>query len=213
MKIETKLLLASLALAAAITAAAPAQNTNSADAHIKSVTAITRVYADGLKTAAVAIQYDKAIRAASLSPSAYTVKTDVEGQKITAVYTSTDGAYFTKSGASGTYVVLELSTGYVIPAHVRKLPAPRAPGAAPPTPPPATTHPELPPNAELITKLGAISWEPAAHPTTLLPSGKGGSGKVVTVTQTGTITATDGTKIAATTSPIGSGFAAGAIRC
>lgn len=209
MRNVTVILIASLAIAFLAGFPAFSQSADSADAHIKSVTAITRVYADGLKVAAIAVEYDKPIKAASLSPSAYSVKTDVEGQSITGIYTSADKTYFTRAGASGPYVVLELSTGYVIPAHVRKLPTPRAPNAPPPTPPSppsAAALSDLSHNPEVLTKVGAISWEPAAHPSTLLPTGNGGSGKFVLLTQTGTITAADGKKIGGSSSAIKSGL-------
>jgi predicted peptidase len=175
---------------------------DSADAHIKDVFAITRVYADGLKVSAIAVRYDKAIRASSLSPAAFVVKTGVDSQRITGVYTSTDAAYFTKTGPSGQYVVLELSTDYVIPVTVRAPqgpPAARPPSAGPPAPrvEPTPAKIDLSYNPEVLTKVGNISWEPAAHPASLVATGKGGNGRAVSVTQIGNIKTADGKTITA----------------
>ena len=202
-----------------------AAGSESADAHIQSVTAITKIFADGMKVSAIAVKYDKEISGASISPSSYTVKTDVAGQKITGVYTSADGDYFTKSGKAGQYVVLELSTDYIIPVPLHASGPSSAPGQGPGganapsgqaqggpggasgqqsspggegAPGAASaTKVVLPPNAELVTKVGEISWDPAAHPASLLPTGHGGNGKVVSVAQIGSITAVDGTTITA----------------
>lgn len=71
---------------------------------IKSVTAITEVFGDGQKVTALAVEYDKVIKNASLSKSAFSV----EGRTITNVYTNS-AATKTSIGVDGKYVIIELS--------------------------------------------------------------------------------------------------------
>jgi predicted peptidase len=171
----------------------------SADAHIVDVVAITEVFADGLKTSAVAIQYDKNISDASLKTADFTVQTDVVGQKITKVYTSNDGLQTSRKGLNGRYVILELSTDYVIPVPVRKVatppPAARPPASQAPRPEPVKEPIVL--NPEVVAQVGSISWDPAAHPATLKSSRHGGNGNSVSVNQVGDITTTDGVTLTA----------------
>ena len=196
---------AGVAASGAAPAVNPGASPDSADAHIQDVVAVTRVFPDGIKVTAIAVQYDKAIRASSLSASAFAVKTGVDSQKITGVYTSTDGAFFTKAGQNGPYVVLELSTDYIIPVAVRAPQGPppaRPPSAGPPAPrvEPTPAKIDLSLIPEMVTEVGAISWIPAAHPASLLAAGRGGNGKAVSVTQVGNITTADGVTISAGTS-------------
>ncbi len=198
---------------AGVSETASSTKSESADAHIASVVAITEVFADGWKVSAVAVKYDKNISDASLSPSAYTVTTEVPGQKITKVYTSTDGEKTDKRGLNGQYVILELSTDYVIPVFtgtgaqsanlgpgaMSPRQGPMAPGQGPASsgPSAASEKETLTLNSEVVTKVGNISWDPSAHPATLKSSAHGGNGKTVSVTQVGSIAATDGMTITA----------------
>ncbi len=189
------------ALGTVVLGSSLAAQTESADAHIVDVVAITQIFADGLKVSAVAIQYDRNISDASLNAADFTVQTDVAGQKITRVYTSKNGLQTTRSGLNGPYVVLELSTDYVIPVPVRKVATP-PPAARPPAP--QAARPELVKepivlNPEVVAQVGNISWDPAAHPATLKSSRHGGNGKSVSVNQVGEIAATDGLTLTATT--------------
>jgi predicted peptidase len=184
----------------------------SADTHIVDVTAITRVFADGLKVAAVAVQYDHSISDASLASADFTVQTDVAGQRITKAYTSNDGLQISGRALNGKYVILELSTDYVIPVPLPKVAAatPAARGAQPATqvqtqgqtqtPAQALAKESIVLNSEVVAQVGNISWDPAAHPATLKSSKHGGNGKSVVVNQTGEIATTDGTTLTATTS-------------
>ena len=191
-----------------------ASNSESADAHMISVVPITEVFADGWKVSAVAVEYDKKINDASLSPSDYTVKTDVAGQNIINVYTSADGEKTSQRGQDGQYVILELSTDYVIPVSTGTSPKSANQGTVAGTPGQGSGGPSQGPggsgamqsttakenlilNYEVVTKVGNITWDPSAHPGTLKASGHSGDGKVVSVAQVGEITATDGMTITA----------------
>lgn len=72
--------------------------------HIKSVTAITEVFADGQKVTAAAVEYDNKIDASKLLPSTFTV----DGRTITKAYVN-DTAAKTSQSIDGRYVILELS--------------------------------------------------------------------------------------------------------
>jgi predicted peptidase len=199
-----------LLAAASMSGAASSSKSESADVHMLSVVPITEVFADGWKVSAVAVKYDKSISDASLSPSAYTVTTEAPGQKIAKVYTSTDGEKTDKRGLNGQYVILELSTDYVIPVFTGTGaittnpgpgpgPGPMSPGQGPASSGPgaASAKEALTLNSEVVTKVGNISWDPSAHPATLKSSAHGGNGKTVSVTQVRNITATDGMTITA----------------
>jgi predicted peptidase len=186
---------------------AASSKSESADTHMISVVPITEVFADGWKVSAIAVKYDRNISDASLSPSAYTVTTEVPGQTITKVYTSTDGEKTSQKGQNGQYVILELSTDYVIPvsrstgAKSTNL-GPMTPGQGPANAGQGTTNAKegLTLNSEVVNKVGNLSWDPSAHPATLKSSLHGGNGKTVSVAQLGNITATDGMTITASSS-------------
>ena len=80
---------------------------------MKSVTAITEVFADGQKVSAVAIEYDREIDYSKLLKSAFAVS----GRTITNVYANNAPAK-ASLGRDGKYVILELSkdnaTGAII---------------------------------------------------------------------------------------------------
>ncbi|WP_329554405.1 PHB depolymerase family esterase [Streptomyces sp. NBC_00696] len=71
---------------------------------MKSATAITKVYGDGQKIIAVAVEYDTEIDTSKLSASSF----DVEGRTVTRVYANT-GAAMADRGTDGKYVIVELS--------------------------------------------------------------------------------------------------------
>jgi predicted peptidase len=168
-----------------------AGDAQSADAHIQNVVTITEVYPDGQKVSAVAVQYDRPIQGKLLKPSSFVVKTAQESQKITGLYSTTDGANFTRNGKDGDYVVLKLSTDYTVP--VRKA-APRRPQGQQGTRP-APPSMDVKRNAEVITRVGDISWDPSAHPDIMIAKAHGGSGMDATVTQVGTVITIDGQRI------------------
>lgn len=79
-------------------------DSGSGTGHMKSATAITKVYGDGQKIIAVAVEYDTEIDTSKLSASSF----DVEGRTVTRVYANT-GAAMADRGTDGKYVIVELS--------------------------------------------------------------------------------------------------------
>ncbi|MEV8545902.1 PHB depolymerase family esterase [Streptomyces sp. NPDC051572] len=71
---------------------------------MKSATALTKVYGEGQKFIAVAVEYDTEIDTSKLSVSSF----KVEGRKVTKVYANTRAAT-ADQGTDGTYVIVELS--------------------------------------------------------------------------------------------------------
>ncbi|MEV6161854.1 hypothetical protein AB0L71_08000 [Streptomyces sp. NPDC052052] len=93
--------------ASAATGTGPAAGTSD-EGHIRSVSALTRVYGDGQKFVGVAVEYDREILGAGLSPSTFTV----DGRTVTAVYAATTPELRDEGRArdgSGRFVVVELS--------------------------------------------------------------------------------------------------------
>ncbi|WP_180687052.1 alpha/beta hydrolase-fold protein [Streptomyces gossypiisoli] len=84
------------------TASADEASTDSG--HIKSATAITEVFGDGLKLTAVALEYDAPIRSAKLSTKTFTVA----DRTITKVYATTAPTP-SRKGRGGRYVIVEMS--------------------------------------------------------------------------------------------------------
>jgi predicted peptidase len=72
--------------------------------HIKSVTAVTEVFADGQKVTAVAIECDKNIENSKLSRSAFSA----EGRTVTNMYANNSAAKASK-GVDGKYIIIEIS--------------------------------------------------------------------------------------------------------
>ena len=70
--------------------------------HIKKVTAITRVFGEGQKTVAAAVEYDAELRAEDVDKSAFAV----EGRRVTDAYVSASAA--PERAARGCFVILEL---------------------------------------------------------------------------------------------------------
>lgn len=71
--------------------------------HVTSVTAITRVFGNGQRMVAVAVEYDRAVPNAGLSAEAFSV----EGRTTTRVYANT-GADLAEAGQDGPFVIVEL---------------------------------------------------------------------------------------------------------
>jgi predicted peptidase len=157
-----------------------------AKGHILGVAPITEIFGDGWKITAVAVEYDKIIKSSTLGASDYKVITGVEGQKITKVYTNSK-AQKTTQGLEGRYVILELSHDYTADTakalETGKIQAvvPKGNGVAP----------------DPIKKVGNISWDPSAHPATLLAQNQGGNGKDVYVYQVGDIDTVSGDRYTA----------------
>lgn len=82
---------------------ANAGNNSDVPEHVKSVTAISKVFGDGRKVATVVVEYDAPIRTKSLSAASY----QVEGKEILKVYANTAPERAT-AGKNGPYVIIEL---------------------------------------------------------------------------------------------------------
>ncbi|MER7690911.1 alpha/beta hydrolase-fold protein [Streptomyces sp. NPDC097610] len=89
---------------ATLSAAAEPDGKGSTDGHVRSATAITKVFSDGQKLIAVAVEYDRDIDGSSLSTSTYAV-TD---RTVTKVYANR-AAELAERGRDGRYVIVELS--------------------------------------------------------------------------------------------------------
>ncbi|MFG3028719.1 alpha/beta hydrolase-fold protein [Streptomyces sp. NPDC048253] len=85
-------------------AAAEPEGTRSSTERVRGVTAITKVFGDGQKLIAVAVEYDQAIDSSSLSASTFAV-TD---RTVTKVYANRT-ADLAERGRDGRYVIVELS--------------------------------------------------------------------------------------------------------
>ena len=79
-------------------------DSGSGSGHVKGATAITKVYGDGQKFIAVAVEYDTEIDTSKLSVSSF----KVEGRTVTKVYANSRAAT-ADQGTDGTYVIVELS--------------------------------------------------------------------------------------------------------
>ncbi|MFE9997256.1 hypothetical protein [Streptomyces avermitilis] len=85
-------------------AAAEPDSTATKAGHVRGATAITKVFGDGQKLIAVAVEYDREIDSSTLSTSTFAV-TD---RTVTKVYANTTAA-LAERGRDGSYVVVELS--------------------------------------------------------------------------------------------------------
>ncbi|MDE6779480.1 MAG: hypothetical protein K2J51_08460 [Alistipes sp.] len=90
----------------AIAGLAQAQNDSVPSGHVKSVTAVSRVFGDGRKVETVVLEYDDDISDRSLAVDSYAV----EGREITRVYAN-DAPERAGHGTDGKYVVIELKAG------------------------------------------------------------------------------------------------------
>jgi predicted peptidase len=103
---------------------------------IRSATAIARVFGDGQKLIAIAVEYNAPINGASLSVNAYRG----DGRRITAVYASTSADQASRA-ARGRFVIVELSPED--PAALLRVGGPPG-GGGPPPQPGAATPPAAP---------------------------------------------------------------------
>jgi predicted peptidase len=153
-------------------------------AHVKSATAITEVFGDGVRVTAIAIEYDRPVVAAKLSPSVF----KVEGRTVTRVFaaTSTDPA---RTVPVGRFVIVALSPedpDTALRQPMRMGPPPGAapgsvPGGAPQGPPPG---------------MGAIGSRP---PSGMAPKFRPATASVV---QTGSVAVAGSAPYAASATPI-----------
>lgn len=152
--------------------------------HVKSVSAVNKVFSDGLKTTAVAIEYDQTIMNSKLSKTAYTV----EGKIITKVYANTEATTASK-GANGKYVIIELSTDYnnavtkASTENVGFVPNGNPPGGA------AGIPSDI---SQTSVETSITPEDRVKHPGIILSSTNGGDGLSVTVTQIADIITKDG---------------------
>ena len=145
--------------------------------HIKSVTGINKMFGDGMKMAAVALEYDCDISTWSLKPSCFALSTD---KKITRVYANDDVALDQQGkGKDGRYVIIELSTDYQLPvpsiafSDVKKHERWKREGKKLP-------HLEV---KNVLKDVIAFRGNPAAHPSISLSSKHGGNGEDISVRQ------------------------------
>ncbi|MFE4963082.1 alpha/beta hydrolase-fold protein [Streptomyces sp. NPDC056660] len=89
----------------ALAAAAEPSGTAATTGHVRGATAITKVFGDGQKLIAVAVEYDRDIDGSALSTSTFAVT----GRTVTKVYANSVAALAERS-RDGRFVVVELST-------------------------------------------------------------------------------------------------------
>ena len=143
--------------------------------HMKSATAITKVYGEGQKFIAVAVEYDTEIDTSKLSVSSF----EVEGRTVTKVYANT-GAATADRGTDGTYVIVELSPDDDS-ALLWGISGPYGNSSSRPTATRSSGTPGVVPGPTLGATGGAANIKKATG----------------TVTQTGTVTTADGSIYAA----------------
>ncbi|WP_405992278.1 alpha/beta hydrolase-fold protein [Streptomyces sp. NBC_00986] len=155
--------------------------TSSAAGHIRSATAITQVYGDGQKLIAVAVEYDTDITGSALSTSTF----KVAGRTVTKVYANREPS-LAAQGRNGRYVIVELSPDDKAAAlWVTQQGSGTASGSSPASISPASTSSAAPGGGG--PKVGDST-----------PGGTVVAAKA-TLTQTGTVTTTGGTRYPAST--------------
>lgn len=152
--------------------------------HIRSVTGIGKVFGDGLKLAAVAIEYDNAIESSKLSPASFSVDVD---KKILRAYAN-QKPQIANTGKNGNYVILEFDTSEWLPVpeeipEVKMLERSKN-GHRPPR------H-DNQQKSDLHSDI-AFRGNPPAHPSIMLSTRHGGNGFDVAVKQTGKIVCQNG---------------------
>ena len=149
--------------------------TTSATGHVRSATAITQVFGDGQKLIAVAVEYDTDITGSALSTSTF----KVTGRTVTKVYPNRS-ADLAAHGRNGRYVIVELSPDDKAAAlWVTQQGSGTASGSSPAS-----------------TSSAAPGGGPKVGDST--PGGTIVAAKA-TLTQTGTVTTTGGTRYPAST--------------
>ncbi|MFG2778192.1 hypothetical protein ACGFY7_10085 [Streptomyces prunicolor] len=150
--------------------------TMSATGHVRSATAITQVFGDGQKLIAVAVEYDSDITDSALSTSTF----KVTGRTVTKVYPNRS-ADLAEHGRNGRYVIVELSPDDKAAAlWVTQQGSGTASGSSP---------------------SGTSSAAPGGGGPKVGDSTPGGTivAAKATLTQTGTVTTTGGTRYPAST--------------
>lgn len=152
--------------------------------HILSVTGIGKVFGDGLKLSAVAVEYDQPIVSNKLSTSSFALD---NGQNITRAYANTEAA-ISASGKNGKYVILELDTHEWLPVHeempeIKMLERSKNGQRRPPK------HDNKPTDLRVDM---AFRGNPPAHPSIMLSTRHGGNGFDVAVKQVERITSVSG---------------------
>lgn len=95
-----------MVLAGLLSAPAGAENNSGVPEHVKSVTAVSKVFGDGRKVARVVMEYDTPISNKSLSAASFSV----EGKEVLRVYANT-APEAAAAGKNGPYVIIELKAG------------------------------------------------------------------------------------------------------
>ncbi|MCX4811786.1 alpha/beta hydrolase-fold protein [Streptomyces sp. NBC_01239] len=167
---------------------------------MKSATAITKVYGDGQKFIAVAVEYDTEIDTSKLSASSF----EVEGRTVTKVYANS-GAAMADQGTDGKYVIVELSPddkSALLWGGVGS--GGGAPGAAQPSASASASAPASVSASASATASSAPSASSSSSPYVIPGPQVGSTGGPATiraakgtVTQAGTVTTTGGTGYAA----------------
>lgn len=150
---------------------------------IKDVTAINRIFSDGLKTEAVVVEYNAPIKQSELKKSDF----EVRDKTITKIYAN-DTPEEASVGKNGRYVILQLSTDYELPVQIGE---PAHTGSS-------AQHPSSPQNnmpQQTMAEMLKVRGNPPAHPAISLSSKAGGNGLLVYVRQAGTLTTIEGNQI------------------
>ncbi|MEW1830692.1 hypothetical protein [Streptomyces sp. NPDC088196] len=183
--------LAVLGTTAACTAQAEGEavsETSSAAGHIRGATAITKVYGDGQKLIAVAVEYDTDITGSALSTSTF----KVADRTVTKVYTNRTANLATEGG-NGRYVIVEMSPDDKAAAlWVTQ----QGSGTAS-----KSTSPSASPTASSSSSSGQAPGGGGPKVGDSTPGGTIVAAKA-TLTQTGTVTTTGGTHYPASTTRV-----------
>ncbi|WP_033285583.1 alpha/beta hydrolase-fold protein [Streptomyces sp. NRRL F-525] len=164
--------------------------TSSAAGHIRGATAITKVYGDGQKLIAVAVEYDTDITGSALSTSTF----KVAGRTVTKVYANREPD-LAAQGRNGRYVIVEMSPDDKAAAlWVTQQGSGNASSSSPSTSPKASSSPTA-------SSSSGSGQAPGGGGPKVGDSTPGGTivAAKATLTQTGTVTTTGGTRYPAST--------------
>ncbi|MFF5307460.1 alpha/beta hydrolase-fold protein [Streptomyces sp. NPDC013161] len=164
--------------------------TSSAAGHIRGATAITKVYGDGQKLIAVAVEYDTDITGSALSTSTF----KVAGRTVTKVYANREPD-LAAQGRNGRYVIVEMSPDDKAAAlWVTQQGSGNASSSSPSTSPKASSSPTA-------SSSSGAGQAPGGGGPKVGDSTPGGTivAAKATLTQTGTVTTTGGTRYPAST--------------
>ncbi|WP_427921132.1 hypothetical protein [Streptomyces sp. cg40] len=176
----------------AVSATAPA------DGHIRGATAITKVYGDGQKLIAVAVEYDADITGSALSTSTF----KITGRTVTKVYANRS-ADLAERGRDGRHVIVELSPDDKAAAlWVTQQGSGAAAGSASPTP--SGSSPTASATASSSSSAGAAPGGGGPKVGDSTPGGTIVAAKA-TVTQTGTVTTASGARYPASATKVTTG--------